>query len=246
MRPAQVLAAALAAITAAFVGSRLGVYGTVIGAGVISLATTVGGELYLRSLDRTKHAALRTKEAAMARAARTTAVLPTTRTLAAPPADGPPATTAATEAAAEAERDDRELVGPEPAPRRGLRWPVLAAGALAAFVLGMAAVTGIELITGNSLSGDDGRTISNVLGGRSGHEPEQQQEQPAVHEDTPPTTSSSQPPTSSSSSPESSTPESPRPSPPTEAPESTGPSEPPTTTESEPQQSELPGLPPPD
>jgi hypothetical protein len=61
IKPIQVAAAALAAITAAFLGSSLGVYGTVLGAGLISVATTVGSEIYLRSLRRTKEAARRTR-----------------------------------------------------------------------------------------------------------------------------------------------------------------------------------------
>ncbi|PRX50313.1 hypothetical protein B0I33_102434 [Prauserella shujinwangii] len=65
IRLAQVAAAALAAILAAFLASSLGVYGTVVGAGVLSVVTTVGSELLLRSMERTKHAARRTKEMAL-------------------------------------------------------------------------------------------------------------------------------------------------------------------------------------
>lgn len=50
----QVLAAALAAVTAALLGSTLGVAGTVAGAALASVVTTVGGEIYLRSLHRTR------------------------------------------------------------------------------------------------------------------------------------------------------------------------------------------------
>ncbi|WP_218023379.1 hypothetical protein [Nocardia altamirensis] len=58
MKPSQVGAAALAAVTAAFLGSTLGVAGTVAGAGIASVVSTVGGEFYLRSFRRTKDAAL--------------------------------------------------------------------------------------------------------------------------------------------------------------------------------------------
>jgi hypothetical protein len=64
IRVAQIIAAALAAVTAALLGSTLGVAGTVMGAGVASIVTTVGGEVYLRSLQRTREAALRAKVAA--------------------------------------------------------------------------------------------------------------------------------------------------------------------------------------
>ncbi|MFF4597142.1 hypothetical protein [Amycolatopsis sp. NPDC001319] len=62
-RPAQVVATALAAVTAALLGSTLGVAGTVVGAGVASVITTVGAELYLRSLQRTREAALKARAA---------------------------------------------------------------------------------------------------------------------------------------------------------------------------------------
>src|SRR5213080_4654318 len=61
LRIAQVMAAALAAVTAALLGSTLGVAGTVVGAGVASVVSTVGGELYLRSLQRTREAALKAR-----------------------------------------------------------------------------------------------------------------------------------------------------------------------------------------
>ncbi|AIJ26545.1 hypothetical protein [Amycolatopsis methanolica] len=62
LSPAQVVASALAAVTAAFLGSTLGVAGTVIGAGVASIVTTVGSEIYLRSLRSTRAAARKTAE----------------------------------------------------------------------------------------------------------------------------------------------------------------------------------------
>lgn len=206
VRPVQVLAAALAAITAAFLGSRLGVYGTVVGAGVVSLATTVGGEFYLRSLERTKQAAKRTKEVALARTQRVDPV----------------------------DSADDAVVDEEPPPGRRVRWPVLAGGAVVAFVLGMAAVTGIEALTGSSLSGERGGTVSNVLGGSPGPAPAESPE-PAEQEKPSTAPSSSQPP-SSSSRPTSSTPTTSKSTAPAEPSESTGPTQPPaeTTTEPEP------------
>ncbi|MHA6798144.1 DNA polymerase III subunit gamma/tau domain-containing protein [Bounagaea algeriensis] len=55
--PAQVTGGALASVTAAFLGSRLGVAGTFIGAGLTSVVITVGGALYQRSLERGKEKA---------------------------------------------------------------------------------------------------------------------------------------------------------------------------------------------
>ncbi|HWC84210.1 MAG TPA: hypothetical protein VG756_30000 [Pseudonocardiaceae bacterium] len=52
LTPIQLIASTLAAITAAFLGSTLGVAGTVIGAGAASLVSTVGSALYQQSLAR--------------------------------------------------------------------------------------------------------------------------------------------------------------------------------------------------
>jgi hypothetical protein len=46
----QVAAGALAAVTAAVLGSTLGIAGTVLGAGIASVVSTVGASLYLRSI----------------------------------------------------------------------------------------------------------------------------------------------------------------------------------------------------
>jgi hypothetical protein len=62
-------------------------------------------------------------------------------------------------------------------PRRRVRWGVVIGGSVAAFVLGMAVITGIEMLTGNTLSGEQGRTITNVLGGQP--DGDDQQERPA-------------------------------------------------------------------
>lgn len=50
----RVAAAALAAVTAAVVGSKLGAEGTLIGAGAASVVTTVATALYQSSLDRSR------------------------------------------------------------------------------------------------------------------------------------------------------------------------------------------------
>lgn len=55
--PAQVAGGALASVTAAFLGSQLGVAGTFLGAGLTSVVITVGGAFYQRSLEATKQKA---------------------------------------------------------------------------------------------------------------------------------------------------------------------------------------------
>lgn len=145
IRPVQVVAAGLAALTAAFLGSTLGVYGTVIGAGLVSVLTTIGGEIYLRSLERTAQAARRTREIALTRTTREPG-----------PLDDPTV---------------ELLARPEPRRRVRLRWPLIAGASLVAFVLGMVVVTGIEGLTGRTLSGGAGSTLGRVVTG--GGSPEQ-------------------------------------------------------------------------
>ncbi len=50
----QILGSTAAAVTAAFLGSRLGVAGTLIGAGMASLISVVGGAIYTNSLKATR------------------------------------------------------------------------------------------------------------------------------------------------------------------------------------------------
>jgi hypothetical protein len=131
----QLIAAALAAITAAFLGSRLGVAGTVVGAGVASIVSTVAGALYQHSLDRTSH---------------------TVRSRVGPARTDDPAEPAA---------EDTVLVQPPVARRRRPRWVVAVALTVLAFVIGMGAVTGVELLKNGPLSGgDNGTTVGSLFG----------------------------------------------------------------------------------
>lgn len=276
LRPAQVAASTMAALTGAFLAARIGVYGTVVGVGVMSLLSTIGGELYLRSMDRTKAAALARSRAVpvnwaasprtgswppsvggesedtgslpgdTGRLPENTARLPgntgslpedatrlpgdaghhraaadddaeaTTQlsgespdTAYLPGESGHPAEDTAqlpggsgfaAEDTAELP-DDAGHVGDEPwwsepddpadaagpgeasglSRLRRLRWPVIVASSVAAFVLAMIAITGIEAITGSRLSGGEGSTIGTVITpDRSGEE--QPDEEPTDRE----------------------------------------------------------------
>ncbi|HEY4024197.1 MAG TPA: hypothetical protein VGM75_36315, partial [Pseudonocardiaceae bacterium] len=82
VRLSQLLATALAAVTAAFLGSRLGVAGTVAGAGVASVVSTIGTALYQNSLERTTRAARKVRSHVVARnGKRIEPVEPPTRTV---------------------------------------------------------------------------------------------------------------------------------------------------------------------
>jgi hypothetical protein len=57
IKPTQLVAGALASITVAYLGSRLGIAGTITGAGIASAISAVVGNWYQRSLDRTSNLA---------------------------------------------------------------------------------------------------------------------------------------------------------------------------------------------
>ncbi|WP_156251511.1 hypothetical protein [Pseudactinotalea terrae] len=146
----QLVAGALAAMTSALIGSRIGVSGTVIGAAVGSLVAGVAGSVYTASLQRGRQViarapvALRSPTLVMRRS---TAVLPTAAAV--PP--GVPG---------QAVLDARPVL-----PARRPRWKPVLAAAAAMFVLAALGITALELATGQSLSGRDGTTISQVSTG---------------------------------------------------------------------------------
>jgi hypothetical protein len=193
LRIAQVLAAALAAVTAALLGSTLGVAGTVAGAGVASVVSTVGGELYLRSLQRTREAALKARQLATSGIRRRG------------PADVPdvPIT----------DQPTVQLTKPEPsqlsARLRKLRWPLIIGTSVAAFAVAILSIVGFESATGIPVGGGTGPSIGRILGG-GGHQDKTPATTPAPSTDdtqvsptetsttptdtsTPPTTSSETP-----------------------------------------------------
>jgi hypothetical protein len=164
--PTQVLASALAAVTAAFLGSTLGVAGTVIGAGVASLVSTIGSAVYQRSLDRTG-TTLRSKVVEVRRHGRS----PDAAASAAPNTAAKPAVAARAEgepegaSAGEPQTRQTELTAAphrQPWWRRGRALVLLTASA---FVLGMGVVTAVEMVQGGPISGGDaGTTVGHLFG----------------------------------------------------------------------------------
>jgi hypothetical protein len=151
VRFSQVLAGALAAVTAALLGSTMGVAGTVAGAGLASVISTVGGALYLRSIQRTKEGVRTVHAKVVGRSGGATVLVA---------ADDPEETSEDLEPGdeVEAQPDDRP-----PAEPRRRRWPVLVVTSIAAFALGMAAVTGVEWLRGESLSGSGDTTFGSIV-----------------------------------------------------------------------------------
>lgn len=139
----QIVGGALAAATAAAVGSQLGVAGTIIGASVASIIGGVAGTLYSAGLDRTHRSV-----AAAIRRSRGSEAEPT---IAVPPLEP----TAVDETAPISARR------PRPQNRRRLiERMVLSAAAI--FVVAVASITVVELGLGRSFSGADGTSIGHL------------------------------------------------------------------------------------
>lgn len=193
LKPAQVCASALAAVTAAFLGSTLGVAGTIAGAGVASVVTTIGSEVYLRSLRKTRAAARRTR---MILAGPDTRLRQETRLLEPPP---PPPNPLVRPEAVRPDDDTVRLPRPgqvasseEPTvflspstallspsgPERSKktwwksRWTLAAAVSVVAFVVGILAITGFEALTGHAVSGGTGTTLGRIVQGPPPSAPE--------------------------------------------------------------------------
>ncbi|MGW4077107.1 hypothetical protein ACWELB_27045 [Streptomyces asiaticus] len=160
---AHVAGSALAAVAAAVLASRLGVYGTILGAGVVSVVATAGGTLFQHLFRRTgeqiKEVRVQTR--------------PTGRRRYGGPA-GPVAPAEAAEPVAAVrtpapgEYGEPTTHGARPRVRRRH-----AVGAAAVFVVAMSVITGIEMFSGGPVSnvwGENrtGTTVSDSVSGSSG------------------------------------------------------------------------------
>ncbi|MBN9619104.1 MAG: hypothetical protein J0H43_05160 [Actinobacteria bacterium] len=167
----QVIATALAAVTATIGASFLGVAGTVVGAAVASVLSVVGNAVYSHSLRRTQD---RVREAVPSwpvgrlvasddPTARIGTAGPTARIGTAAPPVLP---------AAAPRRPVRE---PRPArtrrPGERSRWRAALVGSVAMFVVVSGTITGVELVAGRPLSDivrGDGGTGTSVFGDTPG------------------------------------------------------------------------------
>jgi hypothetical protein len=182
----QILGGALAAMTAAALGSRIGVAGTIVGAALASIVAGVAGALYTASLRHTKE---KVKTVFNGRIAGTQVptsvdVVPDWDMTEAHPAPMPAAPSS-------------------PSTRRkvALPWKGMLVGALTAFALAAVALTGFELLSGTALSGGQGTTIQQVS--KSDKAPTKEPTSKATAEDseTPSETPSPQPSDTPSSTP---------------------------------------------
>ncbi|MBI0318802.1 hypothetical protein, partial [Streptomyces javensis] len=169
---AHVAGSALAAVAAAVLASKLGVYGTILGAGVVSVVATAGGTLFQHLFRRTgeqiKEVRVQTRPTGRRRYG------------------GAVASAEPAEAAGPVEPVEQvEQVEPErtPAPgeygeptTHGARPRVRrrhAVGAAAVFIAAMSVITGIEMFSGGPVSnvwGENrtGTTVSDSVSGSSG------------------------------------------------------------------------------
>ncbi len=141
----KVVAGTLAAVSAAVIGSFLGVAGTLVGAAIASVVGTVGTELYQRSLDRG--------------AKKLQTLAPTF--VKAPAATGTPEVAAASAEDSPSHTVPEELrqetpAEPPLAPRPGIRWGRVGLAAVALFILAMVPLTIVEVASG--------RTLANLVG----------------------------------------------------------------------------------
>ncbi|MCW2803762.1 MAG: hypothetical protein JWN06_1979 [Propionibacteriaceae bacterium] len=150
----QIVGGALAAMTAAAVGSRVGLAGTIIGAAVASVVAGVAGAVYTASLRHTRE---KVRTVFWTGTGAQTPTKVTVQTVAAEPGtvQSLPADEVATGPLAGVS------VHSAARPRRP-RWKNVLAVAGAAFALAAVSITGIEFLAGTAWSGGDGTTIGQV------------------------------------------------------------------------------------
>jgi hypothetical protein len=154
----KVLGGALAAMTAAALGSRLSVAGTLVGAALASVIAAVAGSLYTASLSHTRDK-VRTVWTGRSGAGQTPTELQTSTQVEAGATVAP--------ARANAPRPQAQMN----LSRRALPWKSVLAATLATFAVAAVLITGYELLTGHALSGGTGTTISQVGGGNTSPTP---------------------------------------------------------------------------
>ncbi|MEO6606613.1 MAG: hypothetical protein ABIN55_13505 [Aeromicrobium sp.] len=142
----QLTASVLAAVTAAWIASRLGVAGTLIGAALGSLVVTISSAFYGRTLDHTRTLLIQTESG----------------TVIERHVDEGEVREALDEAA-DVDSAARGARFVDEKPR--LHWKTIIVTAIVVLSLALAAISTYELISGRTLDGDRGTTIGDSLGG---------------------------------------------------------------------------------
>ncbi|GAA2490769.1 hypothetical protein [Streptomyces gobitricini] len=165
LNAAQVAGSAVAAVVAAKLASNMGVYGTVLGAGVISVIATCGGSVFQHVFKSTGQRV----RGATVQAVRPKARRPGPATRRAGAAGrGRPGRWAEGRPEAHGEFGGATTYG-----TRVRGWKRSAVAAALVFGVAMAGITAYELMSGQDFSGGKGTTISRVVrGGDSGRRPD--------------------------------------------------------------------------
>ncbi|MDT7577863.1 MAG: hypothetical protein QOH17_4196 [Pseudonocardiales bacterium] len=162
MTVSKVIAGAGAAATSAVAGSIFGADGTVVGAAVGSVVSAVTAAAYERSLDRTRTVVVSKVRLPGGQTAEVTQIIPpdaaATRVL------DPDATQEIPVQRRAAGIRSTTEVAPVP-PARRTRLPLLIGATALIFLVGLLAVTGVELLAGGPvLSSQQGTSVGRVLG----------------------------------------------------------------------------------
>ena len=163
----QIVGGALAAMTAAALGSQLSAVGTLVGAALASIIAAVAGALYTASLRRT-----RDKVKTVFYTGQPNEV------------DEPTVIDIVADSEGHIAGQRSHLVEPEPdpsprRPRAKLSWKRVVVAALAIFGIAAVSLTAFELVTGHALSGGEDTTFQQVSEGRSSKESDTKKEEPS-------------------------------------------------------------------
>lgn len=142
----QLTASVLAAVTAAWIASRLGIAGTLIGAALGSFVVTISSAFYGRTLDHTRTLLIQTESGTM---------------IERQVDDGE--VREALDEAADVDSPARGAQFVDDKPR--LHWKTIIVTAIVVLLLAIAAISAYELVTGRTLDGDHGTTIGDSFGG---------------------------------------------------------------------------------
>ena len=182
LSPAQIVGGALAAMTAAALGSQLSVAGTVVGAALASIIAAVASSLYTTSLRRTGD-----KVRTVFWTGQPNEVDEPTVMEILPDREGHVA------------GQRSHLVAPEPIEpsprRRKLNWKRVLIAALVIFGIAAVSLTVFELATGHALSGGEGTTVQQVREGGADTESDTKKEEPSKKSTEEPTAAASESPT---------------------------------------------------
>ncbi|MGX1027636.1 hypothetical protein [Streptomyces sp. SAI-097] len=165
----QVAGSALAAVVAAKLASSFGVYGTIVGAGLISVVATCGGSVLQHFFKRTGEQIRVKRTVAAVRIGGRTAPVPASLTEASASGAAPSSSSSSSSATASASGEFTEGTVYR-ARAKGRRRPLLAAALV--FGVTMAGITVYEAASGQNLSGGHSTTVGSAFTGHNKSAPD--------------------------------------------------------------------------